>query len=183
MKKVSALFASVASVCIPGSLVATNATAEPTRPNAPPIAALNPSVLGIFGQWSFVKGTIKVSPSFASGPLAGMTCADIIVTSTSQAMNPPAPGGLFNTPKWTHHVAATGNFASGSCSYSMTVPHSSNFAVTANGVGPGATGALKCYYLPMGFNPSMAGWFSVPMGGTKEQDFTLTSVTCASVPT
>ena len=176
MKKNFAIFA---SACVLATLVATNATAD-NKPIA--IApALNPAAAQIFINWTWVKGTIKVPANVATGNLAGLTCADINVSATSQDTNPPPPGGLFSSPKWAHHVHATGNWASGTCSYALTVVPGSNFAVSAGGAGPGVTG-IKCYYVPMSITPAQAGWFKLPVGATKEQDFTVTGVTCATPP-
>lgn len=164
------------------ALVASTASAE--TPSAPPVinpAAINPSVIGVFVQWTWVKGTVHVPANLHTGQLAGMTCNDIMVSATSQAVKPPPPGGLFQSPKWTHSVHAQGNIASGACTYAIAVPPNQSFAV-AVGAGAPNTSAVKCYLLEIGSTPSQAGWFAVPLGGTKEQDFTLTTAFCENAP-
>jgi len=180
MKKITLL---LASSLLLSTLVASNAGAgepvrEPARLNP---AVINPNIIGIFVNWTWVKGNIKVPTNVLVGPLAGLTCADINVSATSQETNPPPPGGLFSSPKWVHHVHAAGNWASGTCTYAMTVPPNSSFAVSLGGTAPNTT-TLKCYYIPIGATPGQAGWFKVPVGGTKEQDFTVNFVQCASPP-
>jgi hypothetical protein len=179
MKKISALFA---SVCVLATFVASNASAD----NKPVNPAVNPAVVAtatIFVNYTWVKGTIKVPTAAAVGNLAGLTCADIHVSAVSQEQNPPPPGGLFQSPKWSHTVAATGSWASGTCSYALTVVPGHNFAVSAGGTGPGtAANALKCYILPISTTPAQAGWFKLALGATKEQDFTVTNVNCVSSP-
>jgi hypothetical protein len=178
MKKLSALFA---SACVLATFVAGNASADnrPANPAVNPAIVVNPN---IFVNWTWVKGTIKVPTNAATGNLAGRTCGDIVVIANSQETKPPPPGGLISSPKWTHSVRATGSWASGTCSYAVTVVPGQSFAVYADGAAPGAT-AVKCYYLGMSFAPSQAGWFKLPVGATKEQDFSLSSVSCGTPPT
>jgi hypothetical protein len=178
MKKISALFA---SACIIATCVASNASADtkPAGPAVSPVAAnLN---VAAFVNWTWVKGTIKVPANLITGNVAGLTCADLGVSAVSQAQNPAPPGGFFASPKWTHHVHATGNLASGTCSYALTVPPNSSFAVSAGSTAPGTT-AVKCYLVDAGYAPAQAGWFKLAVGTTKEQDFTLTSINCTLNP-
>jgi hypothetical protein len=102
------------------------------------------------------------------------------VSATSQATNPPPPGGLFSSPKWTHSAHATGNLASGTCAYSIVVPPNQSFAVSVGGAANATN--VKCYLLGIGATPAQAGWFKVPLGATKEQDFTLTTALCENAP-
>ena len=115
MKKFSALL--LGSVIL-GLGVASNASAGEPPPQA---RAINPAVIAQFVNWTWAKGTIKVPVGAATGQLAGLTCADITVTATSQDQKPPPPGGLFSSPKWQHSVHATGTWSSGSCTYAVTV--------------------------------------------------------------
>jgi hypothetical protein len=163
------------------ALVAPSASAEATNQQAPvtPVA-LNASVIGNFVQWTYVKGNIKVPANTASGALAGMTCNDIIVSATSQATNPAPSGGIFTTPKWTHVAHASGTISSGSCAYSITVPPNQAFGVTVGGAANASN--VHCYLLGLGTSPAQAGWFKVPLGGTQEQNFALTSAQCENMP-
>lgn len=162
------------------ALVASTSSAEvPAQPINP--IAINPATLGQFVQWTWVKGNVKVPASIPTGALSGLTCNDIIVSATSQAVKPPPPGGLFQSPKWTHSAHATGSIASGTCAYAIAVPPNQNFAVSIGGGAVNAS-AVKCYLLEIGASPSQAGWFAVPLGGTREQDFTLTTAWCENAP-
>jgi hypothetical protein len=122
-----------------------------------------------------IKGTIHVPPASATGPLSSFNCNNIVVGATSLATNPPPSGGSFSSPKWQRSVVATGNFASGTCSYNITVPGGSAFWFTAGG-----HGNFQCDFvgvLTSGPNPSI----TVPYGTTKTHDLTVTGLTCEIV--
>jgi hypothetical protein len=180
MKKISALFAVAVVACIGVTMQSGDAQAQAQL--KPGVIATSPAAQTLTRFVApVVKGTIKVPAAAATGNLAAVSCADIIVVATSQDTNPPPAGGLFTSPKWTTHTAATGNWASGTCSYSLRVHANSNFAVSAGGgsVGNGNTG---CYLVMIDLAPAQAGWFKLPLGGTKVQDFSATSVACDASP-
>jgi hypothetical protein len=179
MKKISALIAVAVVTCIGVSMQSGDAQAQlqvkPGVATSPAAQTLRPFVAPV------VKGTIKVPAAAATGNLAALSCSDIIVVATSQESNPPPAGGLFTSPKWTTHVAATGSWASGSCSYSLRVHANSNFAVSAGGGGVG-NGGTSCYLVLIDIAPAQAGWFKLPLSGSKVQDFTANSVNCDAAP-
>jgi len=179
--KLAMKLAALVPCALLATLVASNAGAEQVSGPAVSPIAINPATLGQFIQWTWVKGTIKVPASIPTGALAGMTCGDIVVSATSQAMNPPPPGGLFSSPKWVHTVHATGAISSGACSYAISVPPNQSFGVSLGGGAPNGS-TIKCYLLELGSAPSQAGWFKVPLGGVKEQDFALTTGWCQNPP-
>lgn len=162
MKKILALTA-------PLALLATIASTDANAENV----VLNPQVPIRFFA-TVVKGTIAVPPA-QTGALAGFGCGNIMVSATSQATNPPPPGGLFSSPKWTRSVAATGNYASGQCSYSMYVPGGSAFFLDAGG-----HGNFNCDVIPTYVGPTGAaiGPVTVPFATTKIENFGITKVLC-----
>jgi hypothetical protein len=150
------------SVLVGGALVSSNADAQ---------IRLQPGTIARFINWTYVKGTIKVPPP-PTGDLTGFNCGDLMVTSSSTTM---VQGSLFQTPKWTRSAVATGNWAAGSCSYSMAVPpgQAFNMAVGSSMVQP----VLKCYLVGLNGNLQAAN-ITVPFNTTKVQDFSVTGVTC-----
>ncbi len=81
---------------------------------------------------TLVEGTVTFQASSAAGPLAGMTCADVVVGASSNATK---GSGLGTTPAWVRTTTATGNFATGSCRYALPVPAGQAFTLTAWGSG------------------------------------------------
>ena len=79
-----------------------------------------------------VEGTVTFQASSAAGPLAGMTCADVVVGASSNATK---GSGLGTAPAWVRTTTATGNFATGSCRYALPVPAGQAFTLTAWGAG------------------------------------------------
>jgi len=123
-------------------------------------------------QLTAVKGAIKVAgiPAPSSGPLAGWNCDDLYVAVESKEQVPPAPGNLFPTPKWSKGGKATGNWASGTCTFQLGVVPNSAFYVRV-----GANGKdYPCDYIGGLFvSPSSSPLITVPKGTVKSTpDFT-----------
>lgn len=138
----------------------------------PRVAVLaKPTVLKFFQ--TKVAGKIKV-PAAPTGALQGFGCQNIIVSATSNEYNTP-PGGGFGSPKWVRSVAATGDYASGSCSYSLSVPGGKGFYLSASGEGNYDCSVISTWIGPQG---TTIGPLTVPVGTTKKQDFEITKVNC-----
>lgn len=161
MKKLS-------SFALAASFLAALSVLGPERANADstvrPTASPSPTA---FPQFAFttVKGAIKVGAvPVPTGALAGWNCDDLVVSAESKEQVPPAPGNLFSTPKWSRSVKATGNWASGTCSFSINVVPNSAFFVT---VGP-ASKDYPCDYIGgLGLAPSSSPLITVPKGTSK----------------
>jgi hypothetical protein len=136
------------------------------------LGVVNPQILRFFS--TTVKGTISV-PGAPGGPLNGFACGNITVNATSKDMKPPAPGSIFSSPKWTRSATATGNYASGTCSYSLAVPGGSAFYLDAGGHGNFACDVVETWVGPQG---AAIGPISVPLGTAKQENFTITKVVC-----
>jgi hypothetical protein len=159
MKKLLALAAPAALLA---AVVASDANAEiPVRPVMPPIRFFATTVQGSF--------TVPANPG-----LPNFGCGNITVTATSKDTYTP-PGALFATPKWTRHVVASGNYAAGSCSYSMAVPGNSAFYLDASGGGSYACDVIETWVGPSG---AAVGPYSVAFGGSATENFAITRVQC-----
>jgi hypothetical protein len=163
MKKMRVLFASAVLVCV-GISVHTSADAQvQVSPVVSPVVARLVA--------STVKGTITVPVNPGQG-LTGFKCENLVVFATSKDQTTPPEGGGFSSPKWTRHTLASGNWASGSCSYAMIVPANSAFVLSANGSGP-----FECDVIPA-FTTGTGGWLTVAKAGSKMQNFTISSLKC-----
>lgn len=176
MKKLLSLLAPAALVAIVG--VTDQAQADTPAPVVRPVSPIGTVAVNPNGPIRFfattVKGTITV-PQVQDAALKGFDCANIIVSATSKDTNPPPPGGLFAQPKWTRSVAATGNYASGQCSYSMPVPGGSAFFLNANGHGSFHCDVVATWIGP---NGAQVGPITVPFGTTKVENFSISKVLC-----
>ena len=135
-------------------------------------AQINPSVLQHLR--TKVAGTIAV-PAPPTGNLAGFGCGNITMTATSKEYLAPPPGGIFGAPKWTRSAVATGTYGSGSCSYSIPVPHNSDFYLTASG-----SGNFTCHVVStwLGAQGYPVGPIKAPLAGTKTQNLSISKVSC-----
>ena len=120
-----------------------------------------------------ITGTITV-PAAPAGALAGFDCSSIIVGATSVAFAPLPPGGLFAQPKWARGVTATGNYASGTCSYTINVPGNSAFVLATNGYGD-----FECDYVQALLGTTgQLGPITVAPRTTKTQNFAISRLAC-----
>jgi hypothetical protein len=117
------------------------------------------------GAGTEVKGTIKVAGIVDPGK-----CDDLEALVSSKKTT-----GLFRVPVWQRHATAAGSWASGSCTYAVNVVANSEFDVVL-GAGDCAFG-----YYSLTSSPAQAGWFKLSSGGTKDQNFTVDSITCVAV--
>jgi hypothetical protein len=118
-----------------------------------------------------VEGTITLPAQ--TGKLEKFTCANITVIATSKALLPHYPNE-FGAPKWVRTTKA--KMIAGKCSYSIVVPPSSEFYVTAAGHGRGfACTSIDVWLTPTG---AALGPIAVPFGGTKRLDLVVEKVTC-----
>jgi hypothetical protein len=130
------------------------------------------------GATAWVKGTIRVAGATYTGPSAlpvtELKCGDLEVVMSSKETYPP----LHFNPVWQRRVHATGRWASGSCSYAVTVVPNSEFNVVIY-----IDSDLSC---DAGYNiltsiPAQAGWFKLSSGDTTDQDFTVGLIHCQAL--
>ena len=117
-----------------------------------------------------MKGTLHVPSSYPN--VAGMSCADFNVSAQSeqQTTRPAGYTGIFFPQSvWQNSAHATGNIATGTCSYSIIVKPKSAFYVTAGG----GVQEVKCDYLSAAFSPLQSASFTLTNGAVKVQDFSL----------
>ncbi len=162
MKK---LMAVVAPAAILASIVATDAS------DAQAEVPINPQIVRFFA--TTVHGTITV-PAAPGAPLAGFNCGNMTIVATSKDTY-TAPGAIFASPKWTRHAAATGNWGSGSCSYSLNVPGGSAFFLNASGQGSFGCDVIETWVGPTG---AAVGPITVPFATSKVESFGISRVTC-----
>jgi hypothetical protein len=158
-----------AAILTVGLMASEDATAgNPT----PAQVALSPVALRLFTTQ--VKGTVDMSAA-RNGAYAGMTCAQLSVSATSQQMvTPTCPAGqlCFAYPKWVHSESKLTNGADANhCTYDILVPGGSAFTLSMGTQvntcqGSGITGII------LKTNP---GSITVPFGSTKDVDLAITS--------
>jgi len=113
-----------------------------------------------------VNGTIEVKGAKTVGETGVAQCSDLEVFARSKDFS-----GI--EPKWQRHATATGTWANGSCNYTVKVVANSEFNVNVYYSGPcGGFSSLEA-------TPTVSGWFKLPNGDTKKQNFTVTSIDCA----
>jgi len=172
MKKISLLVATAVIACVGIVTQSNDASAEPAGAGAVraqgPVAQVQTPVLF---QFTRVSGTINVSGAPLPGaPLNGWNCDDLAVSVASQESIQPAGGG-FAYPKWQKSAKASGNWASGTCSYSITVVPNSAFTV---GVSSSSKDYPCDYIQGLTFTPWYSPAITVPKGQTKAQNFVAT---------
>lgn len=177
----------LSSLVLAASFLAAISVLGPERAHgAEPRPGTVPTVIGTITPPKFllttVRGNIKVAgiPAPSSGPLAGWGCDDLSVSVESKEQVPPAPGNLFPTPKWSKGAKATGNWASGTCSFTIAVPPNSQFYVR---VGANAKDYPCDYIGGLFVSPSSSPVMSVPKGTSKSTpDFTASGApTCSFI--
>jgi hypothetical protein len=136
------------------------------------IVQVNPAVMKAIN--TNVHGTITVTPSQASGDLAGFQCSNLTIVATSKEYN-PAPPGVFASPKWTRTANATGSWASGQCSYSIVVPGGQQFGLTAGG-----NGNFDCSVIAVGLSGTPQ-YQTVAKGTQKVDNMTVTMLSCQNI--
>ena len=166
----------LSSFALAASFLAAVSVLGPERAHADATVRPSPTIVNPGGglpQFAFttVKGSIKVGAVPApSGQLAGWNCDDLVASVESKERIPPAAGNLFSSAKWSRSVKATGNWASGTCSFSINVVPNSEFFVT---VGPSGKDYPCDYIGGMYINPGSTPAMSVPKGTSKNTpDFT-----------
>ncbi len=118
-----------------------------------------------------ITGTIVLPKQ--SGKLAGFACANITVVATSKDLLPHDPN-QFGQPKWVRTGKA--KMIGGQCRYSINVPPSSAFYLTAGGHGRGfACTSIDVFLTPTG---AALGPVSVPLGIKRTFDLVVKKVTC-----
>lgn len=180
MKKIlSALF--VASLSLVGNLAA----ADNSPAQVSPALTARPATQFPKFNLTIIKGEITVPSTFSSGnygngPVAlgqgGFGCSNIVVTANSKETKPKPPNaGDFYMPQpvWTKSATATGNYASGKCSYSLAVPGDQQFGLVA-----GTAGQFSCDQIMLGFGGSTPQWQTVPKGTTKIDNLNISAITC-----
>lgn len=166
----------LSSFALAASFLAAVSVMGPERaqaaPTVGPVPTLRPTASPGLPAFLFttVKGTIKVSGAPMPGaPLGGWNCDDLWVGVSSKELASP-PGELFTPPKWTRGAKATGNWASGTCSFSVNIVPNSAFYV---GVSPSAKDYPCDYIGGMLINPGSSPLMIVPKGQSKNTpDFT-----------
>jgi len=173
MKKLAVLVASTFALALGVSMHSSVAEAQAVQ--AAPALAQRADLPKPFIATT-IKGTITVVPGQATGGLSGFKCSDLDIIATSKEtkpMPPPPPGSFaFPVPKWTRTAQATGNFASGSCAYSMMVPGDQQFALNGSASGP-----YNCHVIgvTVGNTPT---WQSVPKNSIKTDNISITQLEC-----
>jgi hypothetical protein len=120
------------------------------------------------GAATEIKGTIKVTGANTAG-YPPLKCDDLEVVVTS-----PATLGHTLTPAWQRHANAMGSWASGSCSYAVAVVANNEFYIS---VYPNNIPVPCDGYNSLTDTPAL-GWLKLSSGQTKDQEFTLESITC-----
>ena len=192
----------VLAVIVTFTLAASVIAAPRARADAPvPIPRTVPTVPTVNPAsyvFTYVKGTIRTNAVPLPGsPFTGWNCDDLLVNAISLAQGPPpaagqaavqqerprSPGSLPNwglggsKPTWTKVVKPSGNWSSGQCTFSLTVPANSEFSIYVD---------INAKEFPCDFIPGLSVrpvgredgeifvHMRIPRGDTKTQDFLAT---------
>jgi hypothetical protein len=123
-----------------------------------------------------IRGIVSVPKDLPPG-LKNIRCSDLVVVATSrESVQEGGPDFQFQVPKWTRLDIASGTWSTGACAFGMTVPPNSHFVLSASGR-PSATLPCELLLAPVA---NVGGWIMVGKGQSRAQNFTVTSVRCAS---
>ena len=114
----------------------------------------------------------KITLPKQSGKLAGFACANVTVVATSKDLRPHAPNE-FSQPKWMRTGKA--RMINGQCTYSINVPPSSAFYLSAGG-----QGRFACTSIGVSLTGSL-GPMAVPFGTTRTANLVVAKVTCETL--
>jgi len=156
-----------------------DAQGVPTVTTAGPALTAQPAIAKFIV--TRITGEITVPAQFSSegygsaASLNGFNCSNLVITAESTELVPVPPGQFGYQHVWTRSVHATGNWASGKCSYSLIVRPDSDFALVA-----GSSGEWACDYIsmPLAGTPNKQ---KVAKGTTKTDNMTLTKVACGRI--
>jgi hypothetical protein len=155
----------------------TNPTPTSTTPIPAPTGTTAPPYLS-----TRIRGTITVPATFsgshANGEVelgdAGFDCEHIVIRANSRELGPYP----FPQPVWTRSVHATGDYDSGHCSYSLSVPGNSEFKLV--GEAPDDDNEFDCDVVQVTVGSTPA-WQSVAIFTTKTDNLSVSAITCVVI--